>query len=99
MPALAINHVRLWIAVAAALGIYFIWPHDWLFVSRILLSWNVGVGLFIALLVAKMTRLSADDMCARFIEDDETAPVILFFAVLAAFLSLVAIVDILSTIK
>jgi uncharacterized membrane protein len=99
MPALAVNHARLWIAVIAAIGLYFIWPHGWSGVSRILISWNVGVVLFVVLLYAKMTRLSADDMCSRFIEDDETAPVILFFAVLAAFLSLVAIVEILSTIK
>jgi len=99
MPTLAINHVRLWIAVVAAIAIFFAWPHQWSAVSRILLCWNVGVALFLVLLYAKMTRLSADEMCARFIEDDETAPVILFFAVLAALLSLVAIVEILSTIK
>src|SRR3984885_15777134 len=99
MPTLAINHVRLWIAVVAAIAIFFAWPHQWSAVSRILLCWNVGVALFLVLLYTKMTRLSADQMCARFIEDDETEPVILFFAVLAALLSLVAIVEILSTIK
>jgi uncharacterized membrane protein len=99
MPNLAINHARLWIAVAVAIAIFFVWPHQWSAVSRILLCWNCGVVLFLVLLYSKMTRLSADDMCARFIEEDETAPVILFFAVLAALLSLVAIVDILSTLK
>src|SRR6202035_4095677 len=97
MPTIALNHVRLWIAVIAATAIFFVWPHQWWVVSRILLCWNFGVVLFLILLYTKMTRLSADEMCARFIEDDETAPVILFFAVLAALLSLVAIVEILST--
>jgi uncharacterized membrane protein len=89
----------LWIAVLAAIAIFFVWPHQWSAVSRVLLCWNFGVVLFLVLLYAKMTRLSADEMCARFIEEDETAPVILFFAVVAALLSLVAIVEILSTIK
>jgi uncharacterized membrane protein len=91
--------MRLWIAVIAAIVIFFAWPHQWSPVSRILLCWNCGVLFFLVLLYMKMTRLSADQMCARFIEDDETEPVILFFAVLAALLSLVAIVEILSTIK
>src|ERR1700729_3804347 len=99
MHTLAINNLRLWIAVIAAIAIFFVWPQQWWAVSRILLCWNFGVVLFLVLLYAKMTRLSADEMCARFIEDDETAPVILFFAVLAALLSLVAIVEVLSTIK
>jgi uncharacterized membrane protein len=99
MSALAINHARLWIAVIVAIAVYFLWPQGWSSVSRVLLSWNVGVVLFLVLLVTKMARLSADEMCARFIEDDETAPVILVFAVLAALLSLIAIVDILSTVK
>jgi uncharacterized membrane protein len=99
MPTLAINHVRLWVAVLAAIVIFVAWPHQWSAVSRILLCWNFGVLLYLLLLYTKMTRLTADQMCARFIEDDEAAPVILFFAVLAALLSLVAIVEILSTIK
>lgn len=99
MPRLAINHARLWIAVLAAIALFFAWPHQWSPVSRILLCWNFGVILFLVLLYQKMTRLSADEMCARFIEEDETAPVILAFAVLAALLSLMAIVELLSTLK
>jgi uncharacterized membrane protein len=98
-PNIALNHLRLWIAVVAGIMIFFVWPQHWSAVSRILLCWNCGVALFLILLYAWMTRLSAQEICSRFIEEDAAAPVILVFAVAAALLSLVAIVEILSTIK
>ena len=99
MPNLALNHLRLWIAVVAGGVLFFVWPHHWSTLSRILLCWNCGVALFLVLLYSWMTRLTAQQIGARLIQEDEAAPVILIFAVLAALLSLVAIVEILSTIK
>jgi uncharacterized membrane protein len=99
MRKFALNHLRLWIAVIAGIIVFFAWPQHWSAVSRVLLCWNFGVVLFLILLYAWMTRLSAQEICLRFIEEDAAAPVILAFAIAAALLSLVAIVDILSTIK
>ena len=99
MPELAVNHLRLWIAVIAAVALYFLLPGHWSAVSRVLICWNCGVVLFMVLLYAWITRLSAQELCSRFIEEDAAEPVILIFAVAAALLSLVAIVDLLSTLK
>jgi uncharacterized membrane protein len=96
---LAINHLRLWIAVIAAIAIYFLLPQGWSVVTRVLTCWNFGIALFLVLLYVWMSRMSAQQMCAEFIEEDETASVILVVAILAAFLSLVAIVALLSNIK
>jgi len=99
IPKLAINHVRLWIAVISAIAIFFLLPHEWSAVTRILTCWIFGVTLFLVLLYVWMSGLSAQQMCEEFIEEDETAPVILIVSILAAFLSLVAIVALLSNIK
>jgi uncharacterized membrane protein len=99
IPKLALNQLRLWIAVIAGIAVFFVLPAHWSTVSRVLICWNCGVALFLILLYAWITRLSAQELCSRFIEEDAAAPVIMMFAVAAALLSLVAIVELLSTIK
>jgi uncharacterized membrane protein len=99
MPKLALNHLRLWIAVVVGVVVFFTLPNHWSAVSRVLICWNLGVLLFLILLYVWITRLTAQEICTRFIEEDAAEPVILIFAIVAALLSLVAIVDILSTIK
>jgi uncharacterized membrane protein len=99
IPNLALNHLRLWIAVIVAAAVFFVMPSQWSAVSRILICWNCGVAVFMVLLYAWITRLSAQELCTRFIEEDAAALVILIFAIVAALLSLVAIVELLSTIK
>ena len=46
-----------------------------------------------------MTRLTAAQICTKYIEEDETAPIILVVVTLAAALSLVAIVEPLATMR
>jgi uncharacterized membrane protein len=99
MNKLALNHLRLWISVIAGAAIFFLLPHHWSAVSRVLASWNCGVVLFLILIYVWMTRLNARQICLKFIEEDETASVILVICILAALLSLVAIVELLSTLK
>jgi len=99
MHKLALKHVRLWIAVVVGAVIFFLLPNHWSAVSRILTSWNCGVALLLIMLYAWMPRLTSQQICLRFIDEDEAAPVILIFAIVAALLSLVAIVALLSTIK
>ena len=95
----ALNNLRLWIAVIAGVAIYFLLPHHWSAVSRVLASWNGATALFLILIYVWMTRQNAQQICLRFIEEDATAPVILIVCIAAALLSLVAIVALLSTIK
>jgi uncharacterized membrane protein len=61
--------------------------------------WNGGVALFLLLIFIWMTRLSAAQICTRYVEEDESAPVILVVVLIAALASLFAIVEPLATIK
>lgn len=83
------------------LGVALFWflPQQWSILSRVLVCWNAGVVLFLILLFFWMTGLSADQICDKYIEEDESGPFILVVVVLTAMLSLVAIVDPLATIK
>jgi uncharacterized membrane protein len=93
------NHPRLWIAVAAGVLSFPFLPQAWSPVSRLLVCWNAGVMLFIVLVFTWMTGLTAGQICSRYIEEDDSAPVILVTVTLAAMLSLVAIVYPLATLK
>ena len=92
-------HPRLWIAVLAGLLAFFLLPGAWELISRILVSWNVGVALFLVLIFTWMTRMSPELICSRYIDEDESAPFILAVVVLAALLSVAAIVQPLATLK
>jgi uncharacterized membrane protein len=99
MNKLLFEHPRLWIAVAAGSAIFFMLPERWSTLSRVLVCWNGGVALFLVMIFLWMTRLTAEQICSRYIEEDETAPIILVVVVLASMLSLIAIVEPLATIK
>jgi uncharacterized membrane protein len=99
MQKLFSEHPRLWIATGAGLLIYLVLPTHWSAISRVLVAWNAGVASFMIMLYFWMTRLSAEQICSRFIEEDESAPVVLVIVIAAALVSLVAIVAILSTAR
>jgi uncharacterized membrane protein len=92
-------HPRVWIAVIAGIAVFFFLPQHWSLISRILVSWNCGVMLFLVLILYFMTHLSAEKMCDKYIEEDESAQFILTFVVFAALLSVAAIVEPLATLK
>ncbi|MGO9933172.1 MAG: DUF1345 domain-containing protein [Steroidobacteraceae bacterium] len=93
------GHQRLWIAVLAASAAFFVLPGQWSVLSRVLVCWNGGVDLFLVLIFHWMTRLTAAQICSRYIEEDASASIILAIVTLAAMLSLGAIVEPLATIK
>ena len=93
------NHPRVWISIILGVAIFFCLPQHWGLVSRILVSWNVGVTLFLVLIFTWMTRLSAASICSKYVEEDESAPFILMIIVFAALLSVAAIVEPLATLK
>jgi uncharacterized membrane protein len=99
MRKLFLEHPRLWISTGFGLLLYLVLPAEWTAISRLLFAWNAGVLLFLVLMYVWMTRLTAEQICLRFIEEDESAPVVLALVIAAALLSLVAIVAILATIK
>jgi uncharacterized membrane protein len=92
-------HPRIWISCIAGTALFFALPRDWSTLSRVLVCWNAGVILFLALIFFWMARLTAAQICTKYIEEDETAPFILIVVVVAAVASLFAIVEPLATIK
>jgi uncharacterized membrane protein len=99
MKDLFLGHPRLWIACIAGGLLFFLLPHDWSILSRVLLCWNGGVILFLTLIFLWARRLTAAQICTKYIEEDETAPFILVVVIIAAVASLFAIVEPLATIK
>jgi uncharacterized membrane protein len=99
MNKLVLYHPRLWISVAAGCVIFFALPAHWSILSRVLVCWNCGVALFLVLIFVWMRALTAEQICSQYIEEDETAPIILAVVTMTALLSLVAIVEPLATMK
>jgi uncharacterized membrane protein len=91
-------HPRIWISLAAGVVVYFCLP-QWSLISRILVAWNCGVMLFLALIYVWMTNLSAERISSRYIEEDESARFILMVVVAAAMVSVLAIVAPLANLK
>ena len=93
------SHPRVWISTAVGAAIFFFLPAHWSIISRILVCWNCGVALFLGLIYSWMAGLSAERICSRYIEEDESAQFILAVVVIAALLSVIAIVEPLATLK
>jgi len=92
-------HPRIWIALTLGSVIFFFLPAHWSLISRVLVSWNCGVAVFLVLIYLWMRSLTAVQICSRYIEEDSSAPFILVIVTLAALLSLIAIVEPLATLR
>ena len=99
MNRFALNHIRLISACIVGLAAGLIAPAGDSTVLRLLIGWNSGAALFLLLIYLWMRSLSASQICSRFIEEDESASVILTVVIAAALLSLLAIVALLSTMR
>src|SRR5258708_38772491 len=99
MNKLLLYHPRIWISAAAGTAAFFLFPIQASTLSRVLVAWNCGVDLFLILIYWWMKSLNAEQICLRYIEEDETAPFILAAVTLAALLSVVAIVGPLTPVK
>lgn len=93
------QHIKLLTAIVAGLVLFFILPAHWDVLTRVLVSWNGGVALFLGWVFVWMSGCSAEQLHLRYKEEDETAAIILVTVICAALLSLVAIVLLLSTVK
>jgi len=99
MKNLFLDHPRLWMSFIAGCVLFFFLPKDWSILSRVLICWNGGAILFLGLIFVWMTHLTAEEICTKYIEEDESGPFILVAVVIAAVASLFAIVEPLATIK
>lgn len=80
-------------------AVYVALPSAWSTMTRTLTAWDGAVTLLLALTFALLSRVSSRQLQEQYKEDDPTAPVILAIGVVAAILSIVAIVMFLSTLK
>lgn len=85
--------------MAVGCAIFFFLPASWSTMSRVLVSWNSGVVLFLALLFLWMTRLTAEQIFTKYMEEDASATIILAMVIVAALLSLIAIVEPLANLR
>jgi len=99
MKNLFLDHPRLWISFLAGCALFFFLPKGWSILSRVLICWNGGTILFLGLIFFWMMHLTAEEICTKYIEEDESAPFILTTVIIAAVASLFAIVEPLATIK
>jgi uncharacterized membrane protein len=85
-------HAKL--AIGALVGFVFIVmaPFELLTTTRLLIGWDIGIGLYLALVHATMWRCDIDRIRRRAAEQDEGAFVILLLTMAATFASLIAIV-------
>lgn len=90
------RHSRLLFSTGVACVLFFVLPTDWAAITRVLVSWNVGVLMFVVLAFQLMMGLSAPQLSERYQDEDPTAPVILIVSVIAALLAMVSIVAFLS---
>ena len=91
--------MRFWSALIFGIATFFFLPAGWTFISRLLVSWDGGVTLFLLAIYLWMTRLSAEQIQSRYMEEDPSGPVILVFVIIAALLSVLAIVEPLATLR
>jgi len=85
--------------VVLGVAVYCVLPRDWSTMTRTLTAWNAAVTLLLAAVFALLPRLSSKQLQEQYKEDDPSGPVILAVVVVAAILSVVAIVVFLSTLK
>ena len=81
------RHSRLWIATVVGVMVYLLLPGGVAPLIRLLVAWNAGVVLFLILLYALIFRLSADQIRAKYKDEDEIAPVILVLVTIASLMS------------
>jgi uncharacterized membrane protein len=92
-------HPRLVGSVLFGLLLYFLLPSSLAALTRVLISWNVGVFLFLCLVFAWAGRLTAAQLCKKYIEEDESEPFILVAVIVAALVSIVAIIEPLANLR
>ncbi len=96
---LLIARPRLFVSVGVALLSYLLWPADVVWITRVLIAWNIGTGLYITLYLVMIANSDATTIRWRARITDEGKFVILFLTIIAATASLAAIFAQLAIIK
>jgi uncharacterized membrane protein len=93
------NHWKVLLASGAGVVAFVVLPAGWSAMTRTLTAWNITVILLLSVIYLLVTRANSEQLETRYREDDPTAPVILVVVIIAAILSVGAIVAFLTTLK
>ena len=93
------QHLRLWIALILGIASFFLLPRGLSLISRMLVSWDIGALIFMVTIYVWMKGLTAEQLFCRYVEEDPSGPVILAVVIIAAMLSLLAIIEPLTTMR
>jgi uncharacterized membrane protein len=85
-------HAKLMIAAVVGLAVIVLAPGDFRLPTRLLIGWDVGVGLYLALIHPTILRADVERIRQRAREQDEGAFAILLLSIGATLASLVAVV-------
>lgn len=91
LPRSLLVRPRLLIALAAMAGLALLLPAGWSWTTRLLIAWDAGAVLYLALLSATMLSETVAQIRARADRQDEGAGAILMIACLATSASIAAI--------
>jgi len=92
-------HGVLLLCIAIIIGVYFMLPSSWEPAKRFLLGWDVGNMVYLGFALATIARFELKKAQDRAADQDEGAIFILIITVVAAAVSLAAIVALLGTLK
>ena len=90
---------RLLLCFVIGIACLFVMPTEWRLTTRLLISWNIGIVLYLVLAIWMMSKSKEMTIRRRAAQIDESRFVILVFSVFAAIASLVAIVMQLAAVK
>ncbi len=82
---------RLFLALAAMAGLALALPSGWSWTTRLLIAWDAGAVLYLAMLAATLLNETVPQIRARAARQDEGGAAILVIACLAATASIAAI--------
>jgi uncharacterized membrane protein len=80
---IALVHERLLISAAVGLAAFFLLPVEWALSTRLLVTWDVAVALYLILVAVMMARADQDYICRRAAaaQDEGTSFILVLIAV------------------
>jgi len=93
------KHPRTWIALIFGIVISLVLPASWSTITRVLVAWDSGVILFLASIFLWMRRMNADQILSQYMDEDPSGPIILIVVTAAAFVSVIATVELLAPLR
>jgi uncharacterized membrane protein len=93
------HHIRLLSSIAVAILLYFLLPNYLPWLTRMLISWNAWVLVFVMLIYTLMANMDAKQISKKYEPEDQAAPIILIISIVGAIVAMASIVAVLSGLE